>query len=74
MTSEFDPQAMIERFRNRAAAVKKRNLPPVGGDERQQFIDQAEADYMDFAIIGDATAELEGNTLTLKINFGADAE
>ncbi len=74
MTADFDPQAMIERFRNRAAAVKKRNLPPVGGDERQAFIEQAEADFMDFAIIGDATAEMDGNTLTLKINFGANAE
>ncbi len=72
--SDFDPQAMIERFQTRAKAVKKRNLPPVGGDERQAFIDQAEQDFMDFAIIGDAEAELVDNTLTLKINFGSDAE
>ncbi|MGF1598545.1 MAG: hypothetical protein ACFCVK_16705 [Acidimicrobiales bacterium] len=50
----FDPDAMVARFKERAAAVKKRNRPPVGGDERQQFIKQAETDFMDFAIIGDA--------------------
>ncbi len=38
----LDVDAVITRFRERAAAVKKRNLPPVGGDERQAFIKQAE--------------------------------
>ena len=74
MSQDFDPQAMIERFKSRAAAVKKRNLPPVGGDERQAFITQAEEDFMDFSIIADATAEIADNTLTLKIDFGEAGE
>ena len=46
----FDPDEMIERFKERAAAVKKRNLPPVGGDERALFIAQAQTDFQDFEI------------------------
>lgn len=69
MAESFDPQAMIVRFQERAAAVRKRNLPPVGGDERQMFIRQAEADYMDFAIIGDAEASVDDGVLTLKIDL-----
>ena len=47
---------MLQRFRDRAAAVKGRNLPPIGGDERARFIEQAQNDFQDFAIIADATA------------------
>lgn len=67
--SGFDVEAMITRYQERAAAVKKRNLPPVGGDERQMFIRQAEEDYMDFAIIGDAEASLDDGVLTLRIDL-----
>ena len=69
MAESFDPEAMIARFRERAAAVKKRNLPPVGGDERQMFIKQAEQDFMDFAIIADATPRLDDGILTLTVDL-----
>ncbi len=69
MSESFDPAAMIVRFQERAEAVKRRNLPPVGGDERQQFIKQAEQDFMDFAIIGDAEPTLEDGVLTLRIDL-----
>lgn len=69
MTEELDLDAMLERFRNRAEAVRKRNLPPVGGEERQRFIAQAQIDYQDFAIIGDAQAHLDDGILTLTINL-----
>lgn len=71
--SDFSPDDMIERFRERAAAVKKRNLPPVGGDERAQFIQQAQTDFQDFAIIGDATSTIEDGVLTLTIDLRADS-
>lgn len=67
----FDPNEMITRFRERAAAVRRRPLPPVAGEERQLFIAQAETDFMDFAIIGDATATLEDGVLTLRIDLNA---
>ena len=71
MADALDIDAMIARFQARAAAVKKRNLPPVGGEERQQFLAQAQNDYMDFAMIGDATAELVDGILTLRIDLRA---
>ncbi len=66
---DFSPEDMITRFRERAAAVKKRNLPPVGGDERTQFIQQAQTDFQDFAIIADAEPNLTDGVLTLTIDL-----
>ena len=60
---------MIERFRERAAGVKRRNLPPVGGDERRLFLEQAQLDFQDFAIIGDAEATLTDGVLHLTIDL-----
>ena len=66
----LDVEAMLERFRERAAAVKRRPLPPVAGEERQHFIAQAQLDFQDFAIIGDAKAEVsDDGVLTLRINL-----
>ena len=65
----LDTEAMIERFRERAAAVKRRPLPPVAGEERQQFLQQAKLDYQDFAMIGDAQASVEDGILTLRIDL-----
>jgi hypothetical protein len=69
MAEELDTAAMIRRFRDRADAVRSRTLPPIGGEERQRFIAQAEADYMDYAMIGDAEASLEDGVLTLRIDL-----
>jgi hypothetical protein len=66
---EFDIDAMIQRFRDRAQAVKKRNLPPVAGEEREQFLQQAQLDFQDFAIIGDASASLDDGILTLRVDL-----
>ena len=60
---------MLNRFRERAAAVRKRPLPPVAGEERQAFITQANTDFMDFAIIGDATGAIEDGVLTLRVDL-----
>lgn len=65
----FDPQAMVARFKERAIAVRKRPLPPVAGEERQHFIAQANTDFQDFAMIGDAQASLEEGILTLRIDL-----
>jgi limonene-1,2-epoxide hydrolase len=69
MADSLDIDAMLQRFRDRAHAVKDRPLPPVAGAERQQFIRQAEADYMDFAIIGDAEATIADGVLTLRVDL-----
>ena len=65
----FDPDEMIERFRERASAVKKRPLPPVAGEERQAFLRQSQLDFQDFAIIGDAEATLEDGIFTLRVDL-----
>lgn len=67
--AQFDANEMIARFKDRAAAVKKRPLPPVAGEERTLFIQQAQVDFQDFAIIGDATAVIEDGVLVLRIDM-----
>ncbi len=65
----FDPSEMVARFRQRASAVKERGMPPIEGAERQRFREQAQRDYTDFAMIGDAEAELIDGILTLRIDL-----
>jgi hypothetical protein len=67
--ASFDVDAMIQRFGERARAVKQRPLPPVAGEERQAFIAQAKLDYQDFAMIGDAEAEIIDGILTLRVDL-----
>ena len=69
MSDTLDVDAMIKRFRDRAAAVKQRPLPPVAGAERQLFLQQAQTDFQDFAIIGDAEATLEDGILVLRVDL-----
>ncbi len=66
---QLDVDAMITRFRDRAAAVRERPLPPVAGPERQQFIAQAQLDFQDFAMIGDASWTFADGILTLTIDL-----
>ena len=72
--AQLDTDAMIARFKARAQAVKQRPLPPVAGEERQSFIEQAKLDYQDFAMIGDAEATLDDGILTLRIDLRPPAE
>jgi len=69
MGDTLDVDAMIGRFRDRAQAVRSRPLPPVAGEERMRFIRQAEVDFQDFAIIGDATGAVEDGVLVLRIDL-----
>jgi hypothetical protein len=72
--ASLDVDEMLARFRDRATAVKRRPLPPVAGEERQQFIAQAQLDYQDFAIIGDASGSVEDGVLVLRIDLRPPAE
>jgi hypothetical protein len=69
MAEELDVDAMLQRFRDRAAAVRDRPLPPVAGPERAKFVDQAQLDFQDYAIIGDATWEFVDGVLTLRVDL-----
>ena len=74
MADGLDLDAMLARFKERAASVRKRNLPPVAGEERQRFLDQAQFDFQDFAMIGDAVASLDGGVVTLTIDLRPPAD
>jgi len=66
---QLDVDAMLERFRERAAAVQRRPLPPVAGPERQQFLERAQLDFQDFAMIGDATWTFVDGMLMLTVDL-----
>jgi hypothetical protein len=44
-------------------------LPPVAGDERTRFIEQAQIDYQDFAVISDAQGQIEDGFLVLRVDL-----
>ena len=69
MAEALDVEAMIQRYRDRAEAVKKRPLPPVAGEERAKFVRQAQIDFQDYAIVGDAAASIEDGILVLRIDL-----
>ena len=74
MADELDVDAMITRFRERAKAVRSRGVPPVEGPERRRFIEQAKNDYLDYAMLGDATGTLEDGILTLRVDLRPRAD
>ncbi len=65
--AQFDVDAMLKRYSERAEAVRDRPLPPVAGEERNKFIKQAETDYTDFALIANASWEIDETHLVLRI-------
>ena len=69
---QLDVDAMLARFRERAKAVRERPLPPVAGAERQRFVEQAQLDFQDFAIVGDAQWTFTDGVLTLTVNLRPD--
>ena len=73
VADELDIDAMLARFRERAAAVRDRPLPPVAGPERQRFVEQAQLDFQDFAMVGDATWEFVDGVLKLRIDVSPEA-
>ena len=74
MAEEFDIDAMLERFRARAIAVRQRGIPPIEGPERRRFMQQAAVDFQDYAIIGDASGRIEDGVLTLTVDLRPKAE
>lgn len=74
MSDTFDPQAMIQRFAERAAAVKGRPMPPVEGPERAAWMERTKLDFMDYAMLADATATLEDGILTFRVDLRPPSE
>ena len=69
VSQAFDPNEMVQRFRERADAVKRRGFPPVEGPERLMFIEAAKVDFQDFAMLGDAVATLDDGILRFEIDL-----
>lgn len=65
--AKFDVDAMLQRYKERAQAVRDRPLPPVAGEERKKFLNQAETDYTDYALVASASWEIDDAHLVLKI-------
>ena len=62
-------EELLDRYKERAEAVKNRSIPPVGGDDRMAFVKQAEIDYQDFMIIADSDVEITEEYLILKFKL-----
>ncbi len=69
MGDEFDVDAMVNRFRERATAVRSRGMPPLEGADRRRFLDRMKIDYQDFAMVGDATGTIEDGFLVLRVDL-----
>jgi len=65
--AEFDVDAFVARFRTRAEAVKERGIPPLEGDARQTFMEQAQADFTDYSLVADAEWTVNDEALVLRI-------
>jgi len=68
-TADFDVEAMVARFKERAKAVRSRGVPPLEGADRRRFIERMQIDYQDFAMLGDATGSLDGGVLVLRVDL-----
>lgn len=68
--AELDMDVFLERFRERAAAVKARGVPPLENEARRAFIQQMENDYLDYSLIGSAEWAVEDDKLVLRIPLG----
>ena len=69
MADELDVDAMIARFRERRRRGARPSAAAGRGAERQRFVDQAQRDFQDFAIIGDATWDFTDGILTLRVDL-----
>ena len=54
------------RLNSSAASDVYKRQPPIGGDERMQFMKQAELDYQDYMIISDSEFEITDEYLIFK--------
>jgi hypothetical protein len=65
--AQLDVDAFLARFRERAAAVRERGIPPLEGESRRRFVEAAEQDFVDYSLVGRAQWEVTEEHLVLKI-------
>lgn len=65
--AQLNVEDFLTRFQDRAKAVQERGIPPLEGDARQRFVQQAELDYLDYSLVGSASWSIEDGHLVLRI-------
>ncbi len=65
--AQLDVDQFLQRFRERADAVKERGVPPLEGEARRTFISQMELDFLDYSLVGSAAWAVEDGNLVLRI-------
>lgn len=65
--AQLDVDEFLLRFRERAEAVRARGIPPLEADARRAFVAQAEHDYLDYSLVGNAAWAVEDGYLVLRI-------
>ena len=65
--AELDIEELLQRFRDRADAVKERGVPPLEGEARRTFIRAMELDYLDYSLVGNSAWSVEDGHLVLRI-------
>ena len=70
--AKLNVDEFVERFRERASAVKDRGIPPLEGEARRVWIASAENDYMDYSLIGRAEWSVDEDALVLRIPLSTD--
>ena len=70
--AQLNIDEFVERFKERADAVKTRGIPPLEGEARRTWIASAEKDYMDYSLIGRAEWSVEEDALVLRIPLSAE--
>jgi hypothetical protein len=65
--AQLDMEAFLQRFADRAEAVKERGVPPLEGQARKVFIESAEKDYLDYSLVASASWAVEDGHLVLRI-------
>ena len=67
--AQLNVDEFLERFRDRAAAVKERGIPPLEGEARRIWIESAEHYFMDYSLVGRAEWAVEDDALVLRISL-----
>jgi hypothetical protein len=67
LVAKLDMDEFLQRFEDRAQAVRDRGIPPLEGEARKTFIEGAERDYFDYSLIASASWSVEDGDLVLRM-------
>lgn len=67
LMAQLDMDEFLQRFTERAEAVRERGVPPLEGAARKQFVASAEKDYLDYSLIASAEWSVDEGELVLRI-------